>query len=263
VKYRSNKISTEPAPVPGAQAVFRAIALLKAFSGARAELSLDELARLAGLKKTTAFRLLAALERESLVAHSPHSDAYRLGPGLLELAGLALRSNDLRSVARPELEKLARQTGETVSLEILVEGEVLILDEVQGSHLLGSGQWIGTRWPAHATSTGKALLAALPDAARHEMLAGPLARPSARTLVDPDVLEEQLREIRRRGYSVADEELEPGFVAVGAAVFNFTGEAVGAVSAGGPALRLTPERIPHLAALVMDTAACISKQLGY
>ena len=93
-----------------------------------------------------------------MVARSTHGEAWRLGAGAIALGALALRANDLVSVARPELESLVRETGETATLEVLVGDEVLILDGVEGPSLVGASSEVGTRWPAHATSTGKVLL---------------------------------------------------------------------------------------------------------
>jgi IclR family acetate operon transcriptional repressor len=250
-------------PYPGTQAVLRAIHLLKAFSDARPELSLSELARSAHLKKTTAFRLLTALESEGMVLRNPDTETYRLGLEVLALAGRALRSNDLRSASRPELERLARETRETVTLEILVGDQVLILDEVFGGYLIGTAQWIGTRWPVHATSTGKVLLAYLPDERRQAILKKPLLRLTDKTITDPKVLEEELKAVRRTGYAVATEELEAGYTAVGAALRDHDGRVIAALSLGGPTTRMTPERIPEVASQVTESANRISAWLGF
>ena len=241
----------------------RALALLKAFSDTRPDLSLGELARATQLKKTTAFRLLAALENEGMVTRNPDSDTYRLGPEIVVLGGRALRSNDLRSASHPELERLARETGETVTLEILVGGEVLILDEVLGRHLVGSIPSLGTRWPAQFTSTGKILLAYLSNEERRVVIreAGPSHSQKAET--QADLLEAEIEQIRRQGYATAVEELEAGFVAVGAPVRNFSGKVVAAISAGGPSTRLNPQRVQEIIPLIQEAATCISNRLGF
>jgi IclR family acetate operon transcriptional repressor len=250
-------------PYPGTQAVLRAIRLLKAFSDSKPVLSLADLSAAAHLKKPTAFRLLTALEAEGMVAREADSDAYRLGPDLLALGGMALRSNDLRSASHAELERLAKETGETATLEILVEAGVLILDEVVSEHLIATTHWIGTNWPVHATSTGKVLLAYLPPEARRKILQFPLREFTPHTLVQPERLEDEVNRIRRRGYAIAAEELEAGFVAVGAPICNFDGQVQAAISAGGPATRLTPERLDQIIPLVLQSAERISARFGY
>lgn len=250
-------------PYPGTQAVSRAIRLLKAFSDTRPELSLGELAEAAHLKKTTAFRLLSALESEGMLARGAQAEAYRLGPEIVAMGGLALRSSDLRSIGHPELEGLAQETGETATLEILVDGEVFIFDEVLSHYLLGTSQWIGTRWPVHATSTGKAILAYLPPDKCRALLACPLERFTEQTITLPESLETELEQVRQRGYSMVDEEMESGYVAFGAPVFNHEGHVIAAISIGGPTIRLTTERIPQLIHFVKEAAQHISMRMGY
>ena len=198
----------------GTQSVVRAISLLKLFSDAQPEWSLSDLARAAELNKTTAHRLLTALERAGMLARSRHTGAYRLGPEIIALGGRALRSNDLRSAGLAELETLAARVGEAATLEILVGDQVLILEEIPASYLIAPWQTIGTRNPAHATSTGKLLLAFLPPAERAAALHPPLARLTEQTITDLDALERQLECIRACGHAAACGELEPDYVAV-------------------------------------------------
>lgn len=250
-------------PYPGTKTALRAVALLKAFTDAHPTRSLGELARATGLSKATAYRLLTALEHEGLVVRDPDGVGYRLGPALIALGGRALRANDLRRAAHEELERLAEATGETATLEVLDGADVLVLDEVVGGHRVATAPSLGARWPAHATSTGKALLAYLPEARLDDVLKGPLPRYTDRTLADPARLRRALATVRRRGYAVAFGELEEGFVAVGAPVRNHDGEVVAAVSVGGPVHRLPRRRLPALARQVRQAAERVSARLGY
>ena len=154
--------STDSAAPKGTQAVIRAVHLLKAISRAPEPITLNELCEEVGLSKPTAHRILAALTSEELVEQDSVSRNFRIGRGAIDIGAKAMRRGDLRAAARPFLESLAATTGETASLEILIENEMLILDEVSGGHLIGARVEIGTRWPMHATSTGKAVLASLP-----------------------------------------------------------------------------------------------------
>jgi DNA-binding IclR family transcriptional regulator len=250
-------------PYPGTQTVVRAVTLLKSFSDAHPEWGLTDLARAVGLNKTTTYRLLTALESEGMVTRSAQTEAYRLGPAAIALGGQALRSNDLRAAAHADLQALARATGETATLEVLSDGQVLILDEVMGTHVLGNVQSLGTRWPAHATSTGKVLLAHLPPDECSLVLAAGLPRFTPNTLCRASLLRRELAQARRQGFAVAREELEAGFVAVGAPVRNFAGLVVAAVSVGGPSLRLTGARLDDLSAQVRAAAERVSQRLGY
>lgn len=248
---------------PGTQAVLRAVSLLKAFTADRPERGLADLSRQLGLHKATAYRLLTALESEGMVERSPGGEAYRLGAELLALGSRAQGAGDLRIAGRPELEALAHETRETATLEVLLGDEVLILEEAMGSHVIGSMPSVGTRWPAHATSTGKVLLAHRPEWREYAASRKRLAALTPRTVTDPRVLERELARIRERGYATSVEELEPGFVALAAPVRTAAGDVVAAVSVGGPRTRLTHDRVAEIAGRLPGVAARVSERLGY
>ena len=232
-------------PPQGAQAALRAVRLLKLFSNERPDMSLAELSRASGLNKTTTHRLLRALQSEALIDRNPATSTYSLGTGLMALGVQALASSDLRRRVRPVLRSLARDSGETATLEVPFEDSMLILDEVAGSHVLGSAGNIGTRWPIHATSTGKVWLAF--DDSGIERLGLQLKPLTANTVVLKDEFQPQLAEIRRRGYAITIDELEVGFTAVATIIRGVLGDVQGALSIGGPTQRLNASRRTELA----------------
>lgn len=248
--------------VPGTQAVARAVGLLKVFSDAQPEWRLTDLARAAHLHKATAHRLLATLEQEGMVVRDA-GEHYRLGPEAIALGARAARASDLRALAAPELQSLAAANGETATLEVPVGGDMLILDEVAGGALLGAAPEVGMRWPIHATSTGKAFLALLPDARRREYLRARLSRHTDRTIVSVPALEREFGRVRRKGFAVAAEELERGYLAVGAAVRDHDGRPVAAISLGGPRQRIPPARVEALGRAVHAAASRVSAALGF
>jgi IclR family acetate operon transcriptional repressor len=250
----SGIVSTRAAP-EGTQAVIRALGLLKAFTRALPEQSLAELSEATGLAKTTAHRLLTALESEGLVARNPVTKSFRLGPAALALGTQALISNDLRTVVEPELRLLVEHTGETATLEVPLEGNMLILAEVSGRHLVTVAAELGTRWPIHATSTGKAYLAALSAEDRRAILVPPLVRLSAATVVDLEQLEKDLGRVRQLGYATASDEIEVGASAVGAVLINALGEPVGGISVNGPTSRFRPQYVRTLGRELAAAAA--------
>ncbi len=251
-----------PTPYPGTRAVRRAVGVLKAFTGSRPEMGLSEVARIAGLNKTTAFRILSALEDEGLVQRASEGDAYRLGPELATLGLRALGATGLLFAAHAELPGLAEATQETSSLHVLVGREVVILDEAFGGRVLAAKKEVGTRWPAHATSTGKTLLAFGSEEQAQEFLRHPLPRLTPKTLCDPEALRRELRRVRARGYATSREELEIGYVAGGVPVTGSDGRAVAALSVGGPSTRLTAARMSDVAQLLSAAASRISERLG-
>ncbi len=252
-----------PDAYSGTQAVRRALSLLKIFTDAKPEWGLTEMARASGLNKTTAYRLLTALAHEGLVARNPETEAYRLGPEAISIGGRALRANDLRRVSRDTLAQLASLSAETATLEVLVDADVLIVEEVHSRKWLHASPSVGTRWPAHATSTGKVLLASLPESERSGRLRLPLARPARRTIIGITALRQELKKVREQGYATAVGELEDGYTAIGVPVRNHDGEVVAAISLGGPSVRIPPERIGLLVASLRQAGEAISRQLGY
>lgn len=240
-------------PPQGAQAALRAIRLLKLFTVETPERQLADISGAAALNKTTTHRLLQALHSEEMLERNPASGAYRLGPGMMALGAQALSSNDLRLRARPLLKQLAEETGETATLEVPIDDTMLILDEVTSKHFVGASGNVGTRWPIHATSTGKALIAFEQNGA--ERLSPKLASLTSRTITRFDQLEQQLGEIRRRGYAETVDELEDGFSGVGAVVQGDMGDVLGAMSVCGPSQRLSDKRRAQLGATLCKFAS--------
>jgi len=246
----------EPRPPQGAQAALRAIRLLKLFTIERPEMSLAELSKAAGLNKTTTHRLLRALQSESLVERNPATSQYSLGAGLMALGVQALASSDLRRRVRPMLRSLAHESGETATLEVPVEGSMLILDEVTGRHVVGAAGNVGTIWPLHATSSGKAYMAFEEDGI--EQLGSDLRPLTEKTLVNKEAIQPQLFDIRRRGYAVTVDELEEGFTAVATVIRGALGDVQGTLSICGPSNRFSAARRAELGASLCNAAARLS-----
>jgi len=245
----------EHTPPQGAQAALRALRLLKLFTPEQPDLQLAEISERAGLNKTTAHRLLQALTSEALLDRNPGSGAYRLGPALMALGVQALACNGLRLKARPLLRRLAEETGETATLEVEVDKQILILDEVTGGRFLGASGNVGTRWPMHATSTGKALLAF--DEGGIDRLPQSLQALTPNTITARDELASQLLEIRQRGYAETIDELEDGFTGVGTVVRGSEGEILAAISICGPTQRMTAERRERLGSTLCKAAQAL------
>jgi DNA-binding IclR family transcriptional regulator len=244
------------------QSVDRAVAILEILAR-DGEAGVTEVARELGVHKSTASRLLAALDRRELVAQDTSRGKFRLGVGLLRLAGAAGRGLDLVQESRPVCRALTQEVGETVNLAILSGRDALYLDQVAGPAALSPHNWAGQRIPLHATSDGKVLLAYLPETELAECLAPPLARFTSRTVTAAADFGRLLAEVRRQGYATAVEELEAGLTAVAAPVRNAEGTVVASISASGPSFRIPPDRIPALAGAVRRAAAEVSRRLGW
>ena len=244
------------------QSVDRAATVLEILARQR-EAGVTEIAAELGVHKSTAFRIVVVLESHGLVEQTAGRGKYRLGLGLVRLAGAAAAQLDLAQESRAACEQLATTAGETVSVAILDDGHAISISEIRGEASVASQSWIGRRTPLHATSTGKALLAFRSAAERAAILVTPLERFTPRTIVDPDALEAELARVREAGWACTTEELEVGLNAVAAPVRGDTGTVVAAVSVAGPSYRLTPESFPAVAEAVRATAAEISARLGH
>jgi DNA-binding IclR family transcriptional regulator len=249
--------------VTGNQAVRRAIAVLKAFSDDAPEMGVTEVSRKVNLHKSTVYRLLSAFEGEGLIAKSLETGKYRLGPELIVLGEQVLRHTDVHRVALPFLKELCEKTGETVDLEVLSGSNVVTIEEIAGKHVVAAAGAIGMPWAAHATSTGKVLLANLSSEKQRQILTRTLKKFTARTVTDPKVLSRDLLKVREQGYAISFGELEEHLIAIGMPIRSRNGDAVAAVSVSGPDTRLSPDKLPGLIRTGLDICAKISARLGY
>jgi DNA-binding IclR family transcriptional regulator len=243
------------------QSVDRAVAILEILAR-DGEAGVTDIARELGVHKSTAFRLMAALDRRELVAQDSARGKYRLGVGIVRLAGAAGARLDLVQESRPVCQALAREVGETVNIAVLSGSDALYLDQVAGPSALSPHNWAGQRIPLHATSDGKILLAYLAPERAAECLKAPLQRFTDRTITARSQLDRALAEVRERGYATTIEELEVGLTAIAAPVRNADGDVVASISTSGPSFRIPTGRIPTIAVTVRRAAAEISRRLG-
>jgi DNA-binding IclR family transcriptional regulator len=244
------------------QSVDRAVTVLEILAR-RSEAGVTEIAAELGVHKSTAFRLVAVLEHRGLVEQTADRGKYRLGFGVVRLAGAATAQLDLAKEGRPICERLAAELGETVNIAIFDEGYATNISQVRGTASVSSHNWIGQRTPLHATSSGKVLLAFRLDEAQQELLSRPLARFTPKTITNPDELRKELARVCERDWASTHEELEVGLNAVAAPIRAHDGAVVAAVSASGPSYRLAVESYPAVAQRVLAAASTISARLGY
>jgi DNA-binding IclR family transcriptional regulator len=244
----------------GVRSVDRAVAILDLL-GQGGWRTGAEVARELGVHRSTALRLLATLERHSLVERDPRTARYRLGPRLAQLASVVTGELDLRAVARPVCEELATAAGETATLDVLVGDVIVPIEQATASTSVVSVNWLGRRTPVHGTASGKAILAFGPAAVRERLLSLPLDVLTPHTVTDRARLEAELDEARRTGLARTHEELEVGLDAVAAPVFGAHGEVVAALDVSGPSHRLRGAF--ELDRLTRERAADLSRRLGF
>jgi DNA-binding IclR family transcriptional regulator len=250
-----------PEPASPVQSVDRAVSILESLARS-GESGVTELAKELGVHKSTAFRLVAALERRDLVEQINGRGKYRLGTGILRLAGATTSRLDLVQESRPISARLAKRTGETVNIAVLSDGAALYMDQVAGSSALQPHNWVGQRIPLHATSNGKVLLSALEPGEVDRQIPA-LPSYTGNTITSRRALQRELADVRSRGYAIAVDELEIGLTAVAAPVRNIHGEVVASLSVSGPSFRLDARRVPDLAEQVIAAAGEVSGRLGY
>lgn len=244
------------------RSVDRAAALLLALGDCAGETGVTELARRLGLHKSTASRLLATLQRRGLVEQDEESGKYRLGLVVIRLADRAERTLDLKAIALPELERLARTTRETVGLSVVESDACLTVAQVDGPNMVASPDWTGRATPLHCTASGKVLLAALAERDVMRIARPGLAPRTERTITTLETLIEELAKVRRRGFATSFSEWIAGTNAVAVPVVDGRGRVIASLSVWGPGSRITPARILELATHARAAAAAISARLG-
>lgn len=244
------------------QSVDKALALLWAFDGPRAELGVVELARRVGLSPSSVSRLLSSLVRGNVVGYDEVTGRYRLGMGLVRLASVVTDHLDLRVLARPHLEALVEGTKETASLNIFTGDQAVTIDFLSSPLAVVSVLQLGRHGLVHCTSVGKLLLAYQKEEVRERALAETLSRFTPRTIVDPEVLRVELERIREEGYAMAEEEREPELNAIAVPVRGVHDQVVAALGVQGPAHRFDRTPMLQALALLQQEADALSRELG-
>lgn len=243
----------------GIQVVDRLARLLEAIANARGPVSLKYLTADTGLHPSTAFRILAALQQHDLVEKNPDG-SYELGRRLLRLAQQVPVRSDLREVAKPILNWLRDQTGETVNLTVREGDEVIYVERALPNRMMRVEQIIGSRAPLHVTAVGKLMLAESGDAGcRAYARRTGLPPYTVNTLVRAQQLIEAARHCQEAGYAYDDEEAEMGVGCIGVLVRNANGEAVAGLSISAPRERRRDSWIP----LLQEAGERLSQQLGH
>jgi DNA-binding IclR family transcriptional regulator len=246
------------------QVLERALHILAALADRPSDCSLAELCGDLKLHKSTVHRLLMVLEHHRLVDKNPDTGRYRLGMRLFELGSRAVAVLDLRELSRPLLEQVLRETEETVHLCALDHDEIVYLEKLEPQRSVRLASRVGRRVPAYCTAVGKAILAETPESEVDAILRrSEMKRITPKTITTLAAMHSELSAIRARGFAIDDEENEEGVRCVGAVVRDHSGRAVAAISASGPAFRVSREKVPEIAESVVRAAGALSRELGF
>lgn len=243
----------------------RGLSVLSLFSNDSSELTLTEISKSAELNMTTSLRIASTLESAGYLRRDPQTKRYRPSIKVLQLGFTALRSLGLRQAARPHLERLSRETGETVSHAVLDGFEIVYIDRIRNRQIVGVVLGMGSRVPAHCTSMGKAILAFLPNEQLVARLNGrQLEACTASTISDIETLKADLVKVRKQGYAINNQELAVGLRAVAAPILGEHGDVLAAINISGSTESISRRRLrQELAPLLVDTASEISQTLGH
>lgn len=223
-----------------------------------------ELSQALELHPSTVSRLLATLKRTGIIAQDPITKRYKLGVGILELALAVTSQLDLVNVARPYMSQLVSQLQESTYVVVLNGIDTVTVGQVTAiSRASSTNPVVGRRVRAHGTSGGKILLAHSPDGAVEELITAGLEQYTPYTITDAQKLREELQQIRQQGYSISNQELEIGLIAVGAGIYSYDNDVIGAISISGPPERFSPDRLPEFITAIRETARKISIELGW
>jgi IclR family transcriptional regulator, acetate operon repressor len=242
---------------PGTTAIDRGAELLVRVLESAQPVALAEIASATGIPKSTASRLVSALERQGLVEQDGARGRLRPGPAILRVAERSMLERSILELARGSLDVLGAQTGETINLAVPGPSGVEHIAQVDSAHFLGAGQWLGRAAEYHCTANGKVFMAF----ARAPIPARPAALTEY-TLTDPTRLAAELIRIRRDSFAEAIEELEIGLAAIASPVRGAGGQVVAALSITGPTVRMNPERITELKPILIEEAGILSRRLG-
>lgn len=217
-----------------------------------------------GINRTRVFRILKTLEQHRYCEFDPESQGYRLGLKFLEFSKHVRGGLALRKVAEPILMELAQSTGDSAHLLVRYQNNAITIDRFQGYHRLQVATPIGQPIPLHVGATPKILLAYLPDHEK-ELIINKLEFKAftPNTITDPNELRNELVTIRQQGYAIDEEDYELGVIAIGAPIFDDSGQVIAGLAITTPLIRFSPEYCELLIANVVEAARKISIRLGY
>ncbi|MDR3393632.1 MAG: IclR family transcriptional regulator [Parasulfuritortus sp.] len=246
-------------PASAIQVIDRAVALIDALAREPGPASLKILSAETGLHPSTAHRILAALSEHGLIDRDS-ANLYRLGPRLLEWSGRVSAGQDLRQIARPVMEWLRDQVGESVNLTLREGDQVVYVERAIPNRMMRVEQVIGSRAPLHVTAVGKLMLGeAGADATKEYARRTGLRAYTVNTRAKAGTLQKDIDTSRARGYALDDEEAELGVGCIGVLIRDASGAAVAGLSVSAPMERRQTAWIP----LVQEAGRRISARLGY
>ena len=239
----------------------RGLEVLRAFNRTRRKMTLSEVAAETGNTRAGARRILLTLVHEGYAVAD--GKLFDLTPQVLELGYSVLSSKGAWDIARPFIDHLSEELRESVSAAVLDRFDVVYVSGAQYHRVISVGITVGARFPAHCTATGRVLLAEQPPETWAGMIRNiPLTRMTDRTVTDRMEFRQVLEDVRAKGWSLVDQELETGLMSIAVPLRNSAGQLVGAINVGAPTVRMTAgEMVDLILPKLQETVLHISQAL--
>jgi IclR family transcriptional regulator, KDG regulon repressor len=246
------------------QSLDRGLELLEFISQSKEAIGLPELAEMLGVNRSTAHRLLGTLISRNFVAQDPVTKKYSVGLKIIELSRQSIDGYSLRTICKPFISELVRETGESANLAVISGKYAVCIDHETSPSPLAVTNNIGVPFVLYATALGKAILAFLPEKKMQALISSiDFQSFTPRTISNSPVLETQIKEIQKKYYSLDDEERYLGVRCIAAPIFDHREKMVAAIGISGPTTRVTLDKLDVLIRNVKNTAFDISVQMGY
>jgi len=250
--------------MPIIQAVERALKILDLFDEYDTELKITDISERMQLHKSTVHSLLKTLQLHGYIDQNPENGKYRLGMKLFERGNFVIHGLDIRKVAKRYLVDLSLQTGQTTHLVILDDKEGVYIDKVEGQLATILYSRIGRRVPLHSSGAGKALMAFLKEEEQRKILIGyRYVVQTPNTITNEADFLKELTKVRNAGYSVDNQENEPGVRCIAVPILNHKAQVIAAISISTLVSRVDDEQLRQFLLLLQQAAAEISQQMGY
>ncbi len=242
----------------------KAVSILHCFSYDEPELGIADIVSKVEMPRTTVHRILSTLIRTGLLIRKNNTGKYRIGPALYTMGSLYLVTTDILSAAEPVIELLNELTGEAIKISVFDRGNVIVIKKEESKYNYRYQHAVGSILPAYASGMGKAFLSELSEMELDSLYPNEILKPlTTKTIATKTELKEELKQVRRNGFSVDMEGNTEGLSGVGCVIRDATGKVVAAMSIGVPSHTFTEERKHQLGTLNKIGARLISYRLGY
>ncbi len=246
------------------QTIDRTLDIIELLATAKEGLGVTEIGQSIGLHKSTVYRLLTALSERGYIEKDSKSSTYKLGLKFIEISGLFLKKLELKTEALPSMRRLAEIIGQPVHLAILEGTDVIYIEKVELVNSIRMYSQIGRRAPVHCSAIGKILLAGLNTERLQEVLENiKFKKYTPNTILSKEGLKREVQRVSAQGWAVDNEEHEPDIRCIAAPIFDYTNKIIAAVSVSGESRIINPKSDLETARYVIETAANISKRMGY